>query len=55
MNQTNFLALDLEEERRKALAKIYSILIRLAEELEEKEKEAEETLALLKSNIPTGR
>lgn len=55
MNHALFPTPDPKEERRRALAKIYSLLIRLAEELEEKAKEADENLVLLKSNIPVGQ
>ena len=51
MNYTPFSKLDPEEERRRALAKIYSLLIRLAEELEAGNSD-EEKLEPLKSNIP---
>ena len=38
MNETLFLKTDKEMERRRALAKVYSLLLRLAEEAESKEK-----------------
>ena len=54
MNYTPFSKLDPEEERRRVLAKIYSLLIRLAEEMEaDSESKDEEKLEPLKSNIPS--
>jgi hypothetical protein len=54
MKQYLFSPTDAEEERRRALAKIYSLLIRLAEEFEELSKEeATENPELLKLNIPS--
>ena len=53
-----FSHLDPDIERKRALAKIYSLLIRLAEEKENKKepsetvKVEEETLVPLKNNIP---
>ncbi|MBE7433122.1 MAG: hypothetical protein HS100_04350 [Anaerolineales bacterium] len=56
MVQVNLPPLDLEAEKRKALAKVYSLLIKLAEEKEITSAEidsVEEVLEPLKTNNPT--
>jgi hypothetical protein len=60
MNQTASLLsqIDPVTQRRKALAKVYTLLIKLAEEKEEKTTtttKANEKPALLKPNIPQGQ
>lgn len=58
MIQVNLPPLDLEAEKRKALAKVYSLLIKLAEENEATSTETdqnEEILEPLKTNIPQDR
>ena len=57
-----FAQIDQDAERRRALAKVYSLLIRLAEEIEESsatEQKAVEPASTnpepLKSNIPVGQ
>lgn len=56
MIQVNLPPLNLEAEKRKALAKVYSLLIKLAEENEATSAEADqgkEILEPLKTNNPT--
>ena len=58
MMQTNFSPLDKDIEKRQALAKIYSLLIKLAEEVENespKLNQQEENSEPLKNNNPTGQ
>lgn len=58
MMQANFYPLDNDIERRRALAKIYSLLIKLAEEIENAPSETsqvEEDSVPLKQNIPSGQ
>ena len=55
----NFYPLDKDIERRRALAKVYALLIKLAEETEnvhsDKNQEKEEVSVPLKNNIPPGQ
>lgn len=59
MIQISFPPLDIDTEKRRALAKVYSLLIKLAEEKEsvhmETSQEIKEASAPLKNNIPTGQ
>ncbi|MCB9112215.1 MAG: hypothetical protein H6634_13310 [Anaerolineales bacterium] len=56
MIQNNFLSPDKDAEKRQALAKIYSLLIKLAEDVDaprsETKQEEKEVPAPLKENIP---
>ncbi|MBI5932707.1 MAG: hypothetical protein HY867_03280 [Chloroflexi bacterium] len=58
MMPVNFYPLDNDTERRRALAKIYSLLIKLTEEIENASSETnqgKEDTAPLKQNIPPGQ